>query len=125
MNFIKSEIGGTVTAPSISMGKGKVALKTYAAKGKLKICQVVVFGARPEHLRLSADNEPGLSDAFDATVDLIEPMGSDSLVWLKLADQILSARVESSQIYKPNENITVRFHVGPASLFDSESGERP
>ncbi|HLA03397.1 MAG TPA: ABC transporter ATP-binding protein [Aestuariivirga sp.] len=124
MNFIKSEIGGTVAASSITIGKGKVTLKDYAAKGKLKIGQAVVFGARPEHLRLNAGNEPGLSDAFDATVDLIEPMGSDSLVWLKLAGQILSARIESSQIYKPNEKITVRFRVGLASLFDAESSER-
>lgn len=124
MNFIKSEIVGTATVPSISIGKGKVALKTYAAKGELKPGQAVVFGARPEHLRLNAGDEPGLSDAFEATVDLIEPMGSDSLVWLKLAGQILSARVESSQSYKPNEKITVRFRVGLASLFDAESGER-
>jgi multiple sugar transport system ATP-binding protein len=124
MNFIKGNIGGTAAAPSIAIGKGKVALKDYAAKGSLKISQAVVFGVRPEHLRLNAGKEPGLSDAFDATVDLIEPMGSDSLVWLKLAGQILSARVESSQIYKPNEKITVRFRVGLASLFDAESGER-
>jgi multiple sugar transport system ATP-binding protein len=124
MNFIKGDIGGTIAAPSIAIGKGKVALKDYAANGKLKIGQAVVFGVRPEHLRLNAGNEPGLSDAFDATVDLIEPMGSDSLVWLKLAGQILSARIESSQIYKPNEKITVRFRVGLASLFDAESSER-
>lgn len=124
MNFIKGNIGGTVAAPSIAIGKGKVALKDYAAKGKLNVGQAVVFGVRPEHLRLNAGNESGLSDAFDAIVDLIEPMGSDSLVWLKLAGQILSARVESSQIYKPNEKITVRFRVGLASLFDAESGER-
>ena len=124
MNFIKGEVGGTPAAPSIAIGKGKVALKDYAAKGKLKPGQAVVFGARPEHLRLNAGNEAGLSESFDATVDLIEPMGSDSLVWLKLAGQILSARVESSQIYKPNEKITVRFRVGLASLFDAESGDR-
>ena len=40
-------------------------------------------------------------------------MGSDSLVWLKLAGQILSARVESSQIYKPNEKITGQIPRGP------------
>jgi multiple sugar transport system ATP-binding protein len=126
MNFIKGEIGGTAQAPSIAIGrgKGKVALKDYAATEKLKIGQAVVFGARPEHLRLNAGNEAGLSEAFDATVDLIEPMGSDSLVWLKLGDRILSARVESSQIYKPNEKITVRFRVGLSSLFDAEGGER-
>jgi multiple sugar transport system ATP-binding protein len=124
MNFIKGEISGTTAAPSIAVGKGQVALKGYAAKSKLVVGRKVVFGARPEHLRINAGNEPGLSDAFDATVDLIEPMGADSLVWLKLGDQILSARIESSKTYEPGEKIKVRFRVGLASVFDAESSER-
>lgn len=124
MNFIKGEIGGTAAAPSIAVGKGKVALKDYAAKSKLIVGQKVVFGARPEHLRINAGNETGLSDAFDAIVDLIEPMGADSLVWLKLGDQILSARIESSKIYEPGEKIKVRFRVGLASVFDAETSDR-
>lgn len=124
MNFIKGEIGGTAAAPSIAVGKGKVALKDYAAKSKLIVGQKVVFGARPEHLRINAGNEAGLSDAFDAIVDLIEPMGADSLVWLKLGDQILSARIESSKIYEPGEKIKVRFRVGLASVFDAETSDR-
>jgi hypothetical protein len=51
-------------------------------------------------------------------------MGSDSLLWLKLADQILSARIESSKIYAPGEKIKVRFRVGLASVFDAESSDR-
>jgi multiple sugar transport system ATP-binding protein len=124
MNFIKGEIGGTPAEPTLALGNGKVALKNYASKGKLKPGQKIVFGARPEHLRLNAGNEPGLSNAFDATVDLVEPMGSDSLVWLKLAGQMLSARIESSQNYKPDEKIKVRFRVGLASIFDAQSSER-
>ncbi len=124
MNFIKGEIGGTAAAPSMAVGKGKVALKGYAAKSKLVVGQKVVFGARPEHLRINAGNEAGLSDAFDATVDLIEPMGADSLVWLKLGDEILSARIESSKTYTPGEKIKVRFRVGLASVFDAETSDR-
>ncbi len=124
MNFIKGEIGGTAAAPSLAIGKGKLALKAYAAIGRLAPGQQVVFGARPEHIRINAGNETGLSDAFDASVDLVEPMGSDSLVWLKLADHILSARVESSQTYKPGEKIKIKFRVGLASVFDAETSER-
>ena len=36
MNFIKGNIGGTAAAPSIAIGKGKVALKDYAAKGQFE-----------------------------------------------------------------------------------------
>jgi len=124
MNFIKGDIGGTSATPSIQIGKGKVALKDYATTSKLAVGKRIVFGARPEHLRINAGDEPGLSEALDATVDLIEPMGSDSLVWLKLADQILSARIESSKIYAPGEKIKVRFRVGLASVFDAESSDR-
>ncbi len=124
MNFIKGEIGGTTAAPSIAIGKARVALKSYASKKKLVPGQKVVFGARPEHLRINAGSEAGLSDALEATVDLVEPMGSDSLVWLKLAGNILSARIESSKTYKPGEKINVRFRVGLASLFDADSSDR-
>jgi len=57
-------------------------------------------------------------------VDLVEPMGSDSLVWLKVGGQVLSARVESSQRFTPGQAVTVRFRVALASLFDAASGER-
>jgi multiple sugar transport system ATP-binding protein len=124
MNFIKGEMGGTAAAPTMVLGIGKVALKGYKAKTALPPGQKIVFGARPEHIRLNAGNEPDLSDAFDATVDLVEPMGSDSLVWLNLASQIISARVESSETYQPEDKVKVRFRVGLASLFDAESGDR-
>jgi multiple sugar transport system ATP-binding protein len=124
MNFIEGEIDGTIAEPTIAIGKGKVALKAYGTKNKLNPGRKVVFGARPEHLRLNAGNEPGLSDPLDAVVDLVEPMGSDSLVWLKLAGKLLSARIESSQIFNPGEKVKVRFRVGLASLFDLESSNR-
>ena len=83
------------------------------------------FGlVRPEHIRINAGAEPGLSESFAAEVDLVEPMGSDSLVWLRLGGQSLSARVESSARFRPDEKVTLRFRVGLASLFDATSGER-
>jgi multiple sugar transport system ATP-binding protein len=124
MNFIKGEIGGTAAAPAMALGNGKIALKAYNAKAALSAGRKIVFGARPEHIRINVAAAADLSDAFDATVDLVEPMGSDSLVWLNLAGQIISARVESSETHAPDEKVKVRFRVGLASLFDAESGDR-
>jgi multiple sugar transport system ATP-binding protein len=61
---------------------------------------------------------------FAAVVELVEPMGSDSLVWLELGNQKVSARVESSHILKSGEQVGVQFRVEQASLFDAQSGER-
>ena len=59
-----------------------------------------------------------------AVVDLVEPMGSDTLVWLDLGGQPLAARVESSETHKPDEKVKVSFRAGLASLFDATSGDR-
>ena len=84
----------------------------------------VEFGVRPEHLRVGTGTEAGSSEPFDAIVDLVEPMGSDALLWLKVDGQVLSARVESSQRFTPGQPVTVRFRVSLASLFDAASGDR-
>ena len=123
MNFLKSRIDGEGGKASLALGDGKVSLKDYGAMTPLK-SGAVEFGVRPEHIRINAAAEKGLSDAFNAIVDLVEPMGSDSLVWLKVAGQTISARVESSKRYAPEEKIKVRFRVGLASLFDAAGGER-
>jgi multiple sugar transport system ATP-binding protein len=121
MNFLKARINSN--GKKLEIGRGSIDLTGYAAVAPLKP-GTVEFGARPEHIRINAAAAKGLSDAFDATVDIVEPMGSDSLVWLKVEGQTVSARVESSHRFAPGEKVKLRFRVGLASLFDAESGER-
>ena len=123
MNFLNGRIESDGAAPAFRLGSGKVALAEYAAAAPLKP-QKAVFGVRPEHIRINGPAEEGLSEAFAATVDLVEPMGSDSLVWLNAEGQTVSARVESSLRFTPGEKASVRFRVGLASLFEEASGER-
>jgi multiple sugar transport system ATP-binding protein len=123
MNFLKGRIDGAGVKADFRLGAGKVALTDYGAAAPLSPREAV-FGVRPEHIRINAPAEKGLSEAFDAAVDLVEPMGSDSLVWLKVEGQTMSARVESSHRYSPDEKVKVRFRVGLASLFDEASGDR-
>ena len=123
MNFLKAEIEGSGAKAALRLGDGILNLKDYLPTAPLAPKQVD-FGVRPEHIRINADVEVGLSESFPATVDIIEPMGSDSLVWLDLRGQTLSARVESNMHYKHGEKVQVRFRVGLASLFDGETGDR-
>ncbi len=124
MNFIKSEITGEGKAAKLRVPGGHLPLSEYDSTNPVQPNAKAVFGARPEHIKLNGREEKGMSEPFDAVVELVEPMGSDSLVWLKFGDQIISARVESSEHYKPEEAVKVRFRVGLASIFDEASGDR-
>jgi len=124
MNFVKARLAGSPGQPLLQLGGVTLPLTGYDYARPLIAGSDVEFGVRPEHLRLNTGTEEGSSEPVDAVVDLVEPMGSDSLVWLKVGGQVLSARVESSQRFTPGQAVTVRFRVALASLFDAASGER-
>ena len=124
MNFVKAKIAGTPGQPLLRFGDTTLALAGYDYARPLIAGTDVEFGVRPEHLRIGTGAEDGSSEPVEAIVDLVEPMGSDSLVWLKVGGQVLSARVESNRHFTPGQNVMVRFRVGLASLFDATTGER-
>jgi multiple sugar transport system ATP-binding protein len=121
MNFIKAE---AESANSLKMEAGSIDVSDYKAGAGMSAGQKIIFGARPEHIRLNSADEKGFSKAYDGIIEIVEPMGSDSLVWIKFGGQLISARIESSAHYAPEEKVKVRFRVGLASLFDEASGDR-
>ena len=70
------------------------------------------LGVRPEHVALGTDGEP-------AVVDLVEPVGSEAYVHLRLDDMTLVARVAAES--RPATGTTVSVTLDPARLhfFDS------
>ncbi len=124
MNFIKATLGGTIKAPTVEVSGQKLDVSDYAFAGMAPIGSAIEFGARPEHINILRGKDTKAKGVFDAVVELVEPMGSDTLVWLELGKQKISIRVESSQIMRPGEHVGVQFRVKQASLFDAQSGER-
>ena len=123
MNFIKGTITGSGAKAVFAFAGEKVPLADYAPE-KPVTAGGAVLGVRPEHILLDHAASKVASDSFKATVDLVEPMGSDSLVWLKIGEQLLSARVESNRTFAPGQKIGVRFRVGLASVFDEATTDR-
>ena len=74
------------------------------------------FGIRPEHVGLNSG--AGWPFSASAAVEVVEPMGSDTLVWLKLAGQNFSVRVTSERAPRAGEMVTVGLDPLRASLFD-------
>ncbi len=83
----------------------------------------VILGFRPEHITIG--DQPGPDRrSCPAIVDLDEPMGADSLVWLKVAGKAISVRVDSGRRYQPGEKVFLTFNPAMASVFDAETGNR-
>ncbi|AEH86222.1 ABC transporter ATP-binding protein [Mesorhizobium opportunistum] len=98
-----------------------IPLGTYQFDGQPE-AGPAVFGIRPEHVSLNSGTGWPFSTA--ANVEVVEPMGSDTLVWLKLAEQKFSVRVTSERTPKNDEAVTVGFDPMRASLFHAETGSR-
>jgi multiple sugar transport system ATP-binding protein len=77
------------------------------------------LGVRPEDIQLDINNE--MSNT--ATVEVVEPIGSQSIVYLNIADSEL--RVTVSRDEAPAINREIGFIIPPEAihLFDSDSGE--
>jgi multiple sugar transport system ATP-binding protein len=122
MNFLKGDIAGSGAKATFELGGLTIPLKDYASELPLKPGKAVL-GVRPEHILLD-DQDKTATAAYPAVVDLVEPMGSDSLVWLKIQDNIMSTRVESNRSFAPGQKVDVRFRIGLASVFDAGTTDR-
>ncbi|KEP70546.1 ABC transporter ATP-binding protein [Thioclava dalianensis] len=83
----------------------------------------VIFGMRPEHLLFDQD-AVGRPGQVEAVVELEEPMGADSLVWLTLGEARLSVRCGSGRRYRPGDRVPLAFDISRASIFDAETERR-
>jgi len=133
-------VAGFIGSPPMNLLKGKVQRRdgglffveageknalTFPLKGRLEplannyVDKDIVFGIRPEHIT----NEPkeGSSVPVTLTVDISEPMGSESLVYLKTGTGNLIARIHGEHLFHLGEELTVQFDLEKVSLFDVET----
>jgi multiple sugar transport system ATP-binding protein len=74
-----------------------------------------VLGIRPEHIAVNA----GSDWPFEATVpvEIVEPMGSDTIVWAKLGKQAVTMRVTAERAPAVGDRVGIGFDPINASLF--------
>ncbi|WP_421916251.1 ABC transporter ATP-binding protein [Mesorhizobium sp.] len=123
MNFLDGQLNGD-GSPVFKTGNVAVPLDRYAFEGdsgsRPGPC---VFGIRPEHVAFGETTNT-MPFAIDAEVEIVEPMGSDTLVWTKLGGHNFSFRVEAEKTLRNGDPIRIGFDPARASLFDTQSGNR-
>jgi multiple sugar transport system ATP-binding protein len=118
MNFIEGELAGKI--PTFKKDKVSVPLSRYEFSNGSEQAGDVVLGIRPEHIAFG-EAAKALPFSQDAEVEIVEPMGSDTLVWTKFGGQNLSFRVESEKHLTVGDRVTIGFDPARASLFDRTS----
>ena len=75
------------------------------------------YGIRPEHLDLS-------DDGFPATISVVEPTGSETILFLKFGTIDLVAVFHERHDFRPGQEIRLRPRADQAHVFDAETGLR-
>jgi multiple sugar transport system ATP-binding protein len=118
MNFLPVEADGR--ALRLKDGR-KIGAASAAGFGALKEAapKNIVLGIRPEHFNVVDGN----ADALAVTVELVEPLGSDTLIHFPLSDTPVIARVSPDLRLKPGDRIGLVPATGKAHLFAADTGE--
>jgi multiple sugar transport system ATP-binding protein len=118
MNFIEGRIEHGDGAAPIFLGNGlTIDLSSYsfravAAEGP------ATLGLRPEHLVL--DGATSGLPTIPGRVSVVEPMGSDAVVWFDWADQSLSLRLMGDVTLQPGDAVAPGLDIAKASLFGAD-----
>ena len=113
MNLLKGTMrGGEKPAVDISGTLFPVPPNASVADGR-----AVVYGVRPEHLEINADGVP-------ARISVVEPTGSETLVFLRFGDSEIVALFRERHDFKPGDTLHLKPRLDQVHLFDAGTGNR-
>ncbi|TPK64040.1 MULTISPECIES: sn-glycerol-3-phosphate ABC transporter ATP-binding protein UgpC [unclassified Mesorhizobium] len=119
-------VAGFIGSPSMNLLKGVArkggvdiagALFPVAPGNAVEEGRAVVYGVRPEHLEIHADGVP-------AKISVVEPTGSETLVFLRFGDGEMVALFRERHDFKPGDTLKLRPRLDHIHLFDAETGKR-
>ncbi len=122
-------VAGFIGSPSMNILKGTVRLgaNPHVEIGAMKMPfdqslrvsdgQQVLYGVRPEHLELS-------ENGFTARISVVEPTGSETMVFLRSGDTEIVSLFRERYAFKPGEDLTLKTRSEYVHLFDAQTGKR-
>ena len=106
-------VAGFIGSPAMNMLKGKVRLGEkpvvevdgiglpFAGSRQVSDGQEVIYGVRPEHIELSPDG-------FPARISVVEPTGSETLVFLRFGESEIVALFRERHDFKPGNTLNLQ-----------------
>ena len=124
MNFIEAVVAKKGNNYTLNFDKYEVPVPAdKCAGGKLDpyVGKEVIFGIRPEHVHDEADELAKAIMQFDANVDVTELMGAEIYLYLDIAGQPLTARVDPTSKAKVGDKINICFSLEHLHIFDKDT----
>ncbi len=119
MNFLKGSLDGS----SFSIENTSIPLGGYKFDKQPSTRTDVVLGIRPEHVSVG-DDARKMPFQVESEVEIVEPMGADTIAWTKIGGQSVTFRAASEVVLEPGKKVTIGFDPARGSVFDAASGNR-
>jgi multiple sugar transport system ATP-binding protein len=123
MNFIPVTVeGGNGTATTLKHGGAITVPLPERFRNAIgpTTGRSLTAGFRPEHMEIGEAGEQAAK--LRATVDVVEFLGNEELLHLRVGDEDLVAIVDSSQRVKPGDVVDMYIPLDKLHLFDEENG---
>ncbi|MTT32369.1 sn-glycerol-3-phosphate ABC transporter ATP-binding protein UgpC [Terrilactibacillus sp. BCM23-1] len=121
MNFISATCSDT----ALKIGDFTFTIpeeKIEILKSQGYLNKKITLGIRPEDIHHEPKKEKNNSNTFQATIDVSELMGSESLLYTSLGDSTLIAKVKSTNIAN-GEKVTLSIDFNKIHFFDKDTEE--
>jgi multiple sugar transport system ATP-binding protein len=120
MNFLQCQIARNGTGLVLNLDDGlsfpvpaDLSGRYEAAAGK-----PMIFGLRPEHITEPRAGAPGEKNEFTVKLDVVEPMGMETIVFFRVNGTEVCGRVEPTSAAGPGEPMRLRANLNHMHLID-------
>ncbi len=123
MNFMKGRLVGKDNGIYFNEDNFEIkAVEDMVPKLSPYLDKEIIFGIRPEdiHDKLFV-GEAAPENTIMATVEVVEPLGAENLLYLTTGSHSLIARVEAHSQASVNEDLELVFNMSKARFFDRET----
>jgi multiple sugar transport system ATP-binding protein len=119
MNFFK----GSISNATMAVEDLNVPLTGYQFDKPAAANFDGVLGIRPEHIAVGEEARK-MPFQLESEIEIVEPMGSETVGYTKIAGQTVTFRCSSDIPLTPGQKVTLGFDPARGSLFDAASGNR-
>ncbi|WP_425070258.1 ABC transporter ATP-binding protein [Sagittula sp. S175] len=119
MNFLK----GTLSGGAFRSGDLVIPLDGYAFEEGSRREGEAIIGLRPEHIA-TGDHLASAVARTRVKVELVEPMGSDTVIYAHLGAHQIHIRMDGQATVRPGDEVEIGFRPERASLFDPATENR-
>ena len=113
MNFLNGSVVSGSEGPQLHIGDSVIEGPARAPEGQTRV------GIRAEAIQLA---DPGAKGTIPARVDVVEPLGSATLLTVVVDQQEIKVQVPADHLVKSGEEIHLRLPPESIRLYDPETG---